>query len=116
MSHDASFELASIPEKLRDQALHRFYAIRPFLEDGIPLTTVSRTTQIPLRTARRWVDQFRAQGLAGLLRQQRTSRRPSLPESMHQLIEALGLQSADRTVATIPFVESSGSLTKDSFH
>jgi len=45
------------------QALERFYVIRPFLEDGVPLTHVAQGRGLPLQTVSRWVKRYREAGL-----------------------------------------------------
>jgi hypothetical protein len=66
-------ELSGLSDNERRRALARFEIIRPFLEDGVPLTRLARERQIVLRTARRWVARYRKNGLAGLV-PQRTER------------------------------------------
>jgi putative transposase len=87
----------------RDLALERYQHLRPALEDGVPLAHVARAHQIPLRTAQRWVAQYRTYGLAGLIRAPRADRgqhRQIVPE-LQRLIEGLALQRPSPSVATI---------------
>jgi putative transposase len=81
----------------------RFALIRPFLEEGIPLTQIAQEQHLPLRTARRWVADFRTYGLAGLIRQTRKDqgKRRGLPADLPSLIEGLALQKPKRSVAAI---------------
>ncbi|MGA8658125.1 MAG: helix-turn-helix domain-containing protein [Chthoniobacterales bacterium] len=58
----------------RRRALARLEIIRPFLEDGVPLTRLARERQIVLRTARRWVERYRKDGLVGLVRRERNDK------------------------------------------
>lgn len=46
----------------REQALARFKRIRPFLEEGVPLTNLAQYHQIPLGTLRGWVKRYRREG------------------------------------------------------
>ncbi len=62
------------PESEQTQALERFFVIRPFLEDGVPLAQIAREQAIPLRTLSRWVKRYREVGLAGLSRQVRADK------------------------------------------
>jgi putative transposase len=96
-------ELSALTEKQRRQALDHFHLIRPFLEDGVPLTQIAAFHQLSLRTLRRWVKQYRAQGLAGLMRAPRKDqgKRRSLTPQLQQVIEGLALQKPRRTVANI---------------
>jgi putative transposase len=65
---------------------------RPFLEDGVPLTRLARERRIVLRTARRWVERYRKNGLVGLVRKERNDKdeRKLLPD-LQQIIEGLAL-------------------------
>ena len=87
----------------RSSALARFRLIRPFLEDGIPLTTSAAEHGVSVRTLRRWVCRYHTQGLPGLMRKARTDQgqRRSLPPLLQQVIEGLALQTPRRTAAAI---------------
>ena len=63
--------LSGLTDEARSRALARFQVIRPFLEDGVPLTQIAREQGLILRTARRWVDRYRREGLTGLPRKER---------------------------------------------
>jgi len=94
---------AAMSEADRAQALARYQQLRPALEDGVPLAHVVRDQQIPLRTAQRWVAQYRTYGLAGLIRAPRADRgqhRRIVPE-LQRLIEGLALQRPPPSAATI---------------
>ena len=54
----APASLSGLTDEARSRALARFQAIRPFLEDGVPLTQIAREQGLVLRTARRWVDRY----------------------------------------------------------
>ena len=58
----------------RARALVRFQVLRPFLEDGVPLSQLAAHHGIALRTAQRWVGRFNRFGLAGLEEGARTGR------------------------------------------
>src|SRR6266567_2099640 len=95
--------LTAYTEEQRVQAQARFVLIQPFLEDGVPLTQIAEAQHLPLRTARRWVADFRAHGLAGLIRQPRLDqgKRRGLPTDLPSLIEGLALQKPRRSIAAI---------------
>jgi putative transposase len=95
--------LVTLTEAQRAQALEHFRLIRPFLEDGVPLTDIAAFHQLSLRTLRRWVQQYRAHGLAGLIRAARKDQgqRRSLTPQLQHIIEGLALQKPRRTVANI---------------
>lgn len=90
-------------ENERTQALERFYVIRPFLEDGVPLVQIAKERTIPRRTLTRWVKQYRETGLDGLIRQGRADKgeRRNVPPDLKSLIEGLALQKPRRSAAAI---------------
>jgi putative transposase len=69
-----AIELSGLCDTERSRALTRFEIIRPFLEDGVPLTRLAKEQQIVLRTARRWVERYRKSGVAGLIRKERNDK------------------------------------------
>jgi putative transposase len=86
-----------------DLAVTRFRQLRPFLEDGVPLTAVAREAGVPLGTAKRWVHRYRAQGLEGLARRPRSDKgspRILLPP-VRELIEGLALRKPRQSIAGI---------------
>ena len=95
--------LAAWSETARTQAWERFQAIRPFLHDGVPLPSLARHHAISLRTARRWVQQYRQGGLVALRRQPRADQgtRRALAPELIALVEGLALQTPRRSVAAI---------------
>jgi putative transposase len=83
-------------------ALECFRVLRPFFEDGVPLSQVAQEQGIPLRTARRWVRHYRQEGLAGLVRKARHDKdNPRLSVSLQQVIEGLALQKSPPSIATV---------------
>src|SRR4051812_44189012 len=96
-------ELSASTATQRAQALERFRLIRLFLEDGVPLTHIAAQRQLSVRTLRRWVRQYRAHGLAGLMRAARKDQgqRRSVTAQLQQIIEGLALQKPRRTLANI---------------
>jgi putative transposase len=95
--------LTGLTDEARSRALARFQIIRPYLEDGVPLTRIAREQGIVLRTARRWVDRYRREGLAGLARKERDDKgQRKLTPALRQLIEGLALRRPRMPTATIP--------------
>jgi putative transposase len=96
-------ELSALTEPQRTQALEHFHLLRPFLEDGVPLPQVATEHQLSVRTLRRWVQQYRAHGLGGLMRAARKDQghRRSITPQLQHVIEGLALQKPRRTVAHI---------------
>lgn len=94
--------LSTLPEEARSRALARFQIIRPFLEDGVPLAQLAREQDVVLRTARRWVDRYRREGLTGLARKERDDKdKRKLTPALQQLIEGLALRKPRLSSATI---------------
>jgi putative transposase len=96
-------ELSALTETQRTQALKRFQLIHPFLQDGVPLTTIASSHQLSVRTLRRFVQQYRTHGLAGLIRASRKDQgqRRSVTTLLQPVIEGLALQTPRRTIANI---------------
>ena len=91
----APASLSGLTDEARSVALARFQIIGPSLENGIPLTQVARELGLVLRTARRWVDRYRREGLAGLARKERNDKdKRKLAAPFRQLIEGLALTSS----------------------
>ncbi len=91
-----------LTDQQRQEALDRFHLLQPCLEEGVPLAEVARAREIPYRTAKRWLRQYRQQGLAGLVRQPRKDRgQPRLPAPLVRLIEGLALRRPPPSVASI---------------
>lgn len=68
----------------------------------MPLTRVAQGEGIPLRTAQRWLQRYRAQGLVGLVRRPRADRGTTkFPAELIGLIEGLALQRSRPTAAAI---------------
>ncbi len=87
----------------QERAMKRFNIIRPFLEGEASLVQVVQTSHVPLRTARRWVSQYRNKGMVGLIHSSRSDRgvHPILSTEMQQLIEGLALCKPPLTAAAI---------------
>ena len=74
----------------------RFSVLRPHLEDGVPLTRLAEAEGMALRTAQRWVQRYRAQGLAGLARRPAP---PTPPESAEETTPLSGESDKNRGFA-----------------
>lgn len=94
--------LSDLSEAERTLAFERFELLRPALEEGVPLSRLSRDRGIALRTATRWVGQYRREGLAGLARQGRSDRgKRRLSETLRQAIEGLALKKPPLSAASV---------------
>jgi putative transposase len=101
--HERPLALVEYSEAQRAKALERFRLLRPFLEEGVPLTEVVSTQEVSLATARRWVARYRQRGLAGLTALPRRDRGypRCMTEELKQLIEGLALKKPRMTAAAI---------------
>src|SRR6266436_1045835 len=84
-------------------ALARFQILQPCLEAGVPLTRLAQHQGVPLRTAQRWLAQYRKRGVAGLVRRHRADQgqpRQVRPE-LTQLIEGRALRTPPPTAAFV---------------
>ena len=98
-SSNAPFQFS---EAERARTFERFQLLRPFLEEGVPLARVARDHGLALRTARRWVGQYRREGLAGLARKGRSDRgKRHLSATLRQGIEGLALRKPRLSAASI---------------
>ncbi len=94
---------AALSETARALAMQRFTLLRPYLEQDVPLAEVARQQGLSVRTAWRWVQQYRRQGLKGLVRQPRADHGTSrgVTDDLRLLIEGLALQTPRQSKATI---------------
>src|SRR3954468_6265006 len=91
-----------LSEAERARAFERFQLLRPSLEKGVPLARVARDRGVALRTARRWVAQYRREGLVGLARKERSDRgNRRLPDPLGQATEGLALKKPPLSAASI---------------
>lgn len=85
--------LAERTDSQREQAMARFRVLRSHTERGVPLARAAQAAGVGLRTVERWLAQYRADGLAGLVRQTREDRgQRMLPAEAVELIEGLFLK------------------------
>ena len=97
-----STALTSLTEEERTRALDRFRMLCPFLEQGVPLTTVAKENGVALRTLWRWVERYRHGGLAALGRKAHSDRRKQrLSPLLQQVIEGFALQKPRLSCAAI---------------
>jgi putative transposase len=94
--------LSALTDQERAQAVARFEIVRPFFHEHVPLTQIARQYRLPLRTLTRWVQRYRAEGLAGLVRKRRRDHgHHRLPPTLLQCIEGLALQTPPLSVRAI---------------
>src|ERR1017187_7411704 len=99
---DSGLSLAELPERERTRALARFQAIRPFIEDDVPLSQLVAEPSISLRTARYWIKRYRQEGLVGLARKERNDKDGrKLAPALQGLMEGRALQKPPLSAAAI---------------
>jgi putative transposase len=98
-----SYPLSDIQkDRMMDEAMRRFAVIRPHLEDGISLAAAARASEVPVRTAQRWLFRYKAEGLDGLKRRHRSDGdRRKLPDELVRLIEGMALRKPRLSCAAI---------------
>ncbi len=94
--------LAAFTEEERQQARVRFAVLRPQINEGVSLSEAAGDAGVPLRSAQRWLAQYRAAGLTGLVRAKRSDRgNRKLPAGFVELIEGMALRKPRPSVAAI---------------
>lgn len=91
-----------------ERAMERYQILAPHLHDKVPLTVVHRQvtavqgTEVTYRTLQRWLAAYRASGLAGLARADRSDKgHRKLPAELVEFIEGLALKKPRPSSATI---------------
>lgn len=93
---------AALTTDQRQQAMARFFVLRPHIEDGVPLPTAARDAGVSLRTAERWLARYRAGGLAALARPDRADRgRRRLQAGLVTYVEEMVLRRPPPSIATV---------------
>lgn len=94
--------LAELTSDQIKEAMARYAMLKPHLEDGVPLPQAAGNANIAIRTAQRWLAQYRDVGLRGLARSARadSGHRKLTPEVV-ELIEGMALRKPRLSVATI---------------
>ncbi len=96
MADDRKPEIGSI------EVAKRMGVLRPYLVDAVPLTRVAAEAGIPIRTVRRWIARYRADGPAGLARPPRPEAgKRTFPQELVELIEGMALIKPPPSIATI---------------
>jgi putative transposase len=94
--------LTELTEAERTDALQRYGVIQPFLDGQTTLKAAALAQKVPYDTARRWVQRYRRDGLAGLAHKRRhdlDQRRVRV--ELQQIIEGLALQKTKPSAAAI---------------
>jgi putative transposase len=90
------------PEIGSAEVAKRMAVLRPYLVDGVPLARVAAEAGIPIRTVRRWIARYRADGPTGLARPSRPEAgKRTFPKELVELIEGMALHKPPPSIATI---------------
>jgi len=90
------------PEIGSAEVAKRMAVLRPYLVDGVPLARVAAEAGTPIRTVRRWIARYRADGPAGLARPPRPEAgKRTFPKELVELIEGMALLKPPPSIATI---------------
>lgn len=102
-TRDSLPNLSELPPSSRAIAWERYQILRPHLENSVPLHRAIADVGIPLRTAQRWVANYKKSGLAGLCRSKRkdSGTRKVVNAEVKKLIEGLALQKPAMSKAII---------------
>ena len=93
--------LAELSEADRDTAMVRFRALRPHVQDGVPLAEAAQVACVPLRTMQRWVARYLDNGLAGLARRRRADAgQRRLPAAIVETIKTMGIGTHEPYLST----------------
>jgi putative transposase len=94
--------LTDLSDEDRTAALERFHLLQPFLDGEVQLTTLARELGVSLRTAQRWVAQYRQRGLAGLVRKTRSDQgEHHFSDELVHLVEGLALRRPRPSAAAV---------------
>lgn len=87
----------------RELALERFRLLEPHLQNGRELRSVSEGSGVTFRTLQRWVANYKRQGLAGLVRKERTDvgERRTTSSRMREAIEGLALEKPPLPLSSV---------------
>ena len=107
LMHDSAMDeyplLNELTDSQRQLALKRYRLIEPFIKKVMPLVTICKENDIPLRTARDWVCRYQKGGLVALSRMPRNDKgkHRHLSQELYQLIEGIHLKSPHLSFANI---------------
>ena len=81
----------------------KYKIIQPFLEEGLPLSYISISQNIPLRTLQRWCKNYKDQGLSSLQKQPRSDKGKyrNISKKLLHFIEGLALRRPKLSIAAI---------------
>jgi putative transposase len=88
---------------IENRALERYKLIEPFLQGARTLASIAGQADVNLRTAQRWVDLYRRNGLEALAQKQRVDRgiKRAMSQKMVKTIEGLALEKPRVPISAI---------------
>ena len=90
------------PEPGSAEVAKRMAVLRRHLHDAVPLGVAATDAGISLRTARRWLTRYRADGPAGLARPTRPEAgKRTFPKELVELVEGMALLKSPPSIVTI---------------
>ena len=101
MMNDVSILNLTVEE--RDRAYQKYQLIESYLNNSCSLKSISKRSNIPLRTLSSWVEKYKRDGLLGLARQSRKDKGMlrKLNQEIVKLTEALYLEYPASSCANI---------------
>lgn len=102
MQEGAATSFAALDGQRREQAAARFAVLRPYLEEGVPLTRAAGQAGVSVRTAERWLARYRQGGLSSLARlPRRDAGTRRSPADLVALVEGMALKRPWSSAAAI---------------
>jgi putative transposase len=96
-------DISSVNSNPLDPAMERYRMIEPYLQGAQTLASVALDADVTLRTAQRWVERYRKDGLSSLSRKERIDQgsRRVISNRMLETIEGLALERPRVPIAAI---------------
>ncbi len=95
--------LIEFSEEERMQASERYKIIKPYLEDGIKINDIEKSSKTNKRTLYRWVQNYKKDGFIGLIDKKRSDsgKKQRIHEKLKSFIEGLSLRRPPLSIASI---------------
>ncbi len=99
----ANVSISNLTTEERDKAYQKYQLIEPYLNNNCSLKSISKKSNIPLRTLSSWVEKYKRDGLLALARQDRKDKGVlrKLNQEIVKLTEALYLEYPASSCANI---------------
>lgn len=95
--------ILNLTVKERDRAYQKYQLIEPYLNNNCSLKSISKKSNIPLRTLSSWIEKYKRDGLVALARQSRKDKGAlrKLNQEIVKIIEALYLEYPASSCANV---------------